>query len=127
MVTPARRVLVELLSIDRKRMSNNFDGLPEWCNTLPDWSCYRNHPDYNKATVELNMRGLELVMAIRDLKGSVNGIRHYMKQLVECQEKWTKVGADDTEGREALWSLVNRACEDTAYDPEKLFKLCYIR
>lgn len=97
------------------RMANHS---PE--ELLPDWGCY-DHPDEPSAVAALNKAGVALVRAIREEKD----VEEPMRQVRIIQEEWARAGADDTEGREALWQLVRNACAGTVYDPERLWDRHY--
>ena len=48
-----------------------------------------------------------------------------MKSLLEKQSKYSKHGAEDTEGRESLWELVQSAVCGTDYNPDDIWDVCY--
>lgn len=103
-----------------------------------NWGCYDESP---KAIDALNELGLKLIEAIRG-NGPVleigvgtkevtiaderlDAIRKAIRAIIDEQEVWSHCGAADTEGREAIWSLVNSACNGTSLDPQIVWDNCY--
>lgn len=91
-----------------------------------NWGCY-DHKDTPKAVAALNKLGAELVEAIRGASGdeSYPAIRSAMQAIVKKQRVWSRTGAADTEGREAIWSVVQAACAGTDLDPDSVWDNCY--
>ena len=48
-----------------------------------------------------------------------------MRRVRATQREHAGAGADDTEGREALWELVKKACAGTVYNPDGLWARYY--
>lgn len=87
---------------------------------LPDWGCY-DTPAAPAAVVALNQAGCELVERIWEERGVAEALR----RVRATQREHAGAGADDTEGREALWELVKKACAGTVYNPDGLWARYY--
>ena len=87
---------------------------------LANWSCYEGTPD--TVIERLNVLGCALIAAIRR-EGP--DIQYAMDCLQAAQRRFAMYGAEDTEGREAIWELVQAACVGTLFDPKELWEECY--
>ena len=87
---------------------------------LPNWGCY-DCPGADAAKVALNQAGRELVKSIWKEQGVGDAIR----LIRTIQREHASAGADDTEGREALWELIRKACTGTVYNPDGLWARYY--
>lgn len=99
---------------------------------VPDWSLYdpedgdaEGARKYESAIRELNAAGRFLITSIRE--GETERILRGFEQISYLQKKHASLGADDTEGREALWVLVQNACKGKEYDPDAIWKRYYCR
>ena len=87
---------------------------------LPNWGCY-DCPGAPAAVAALNQAGCELVSRIWEERGVAEALR----RVRAIQQEHANAGADDTEGREALWELVRKACTGTVYNPDGLWARYY--
>ncbi len=87
-----------------------------------DWGCYE-HDDTPRAVAALNKLGEKLVEAIRSEKYSA--IRKAVQAIRDEQRLWSRTGADDTEGREAIWAVVQAACAGTDLDADTVWDASY--
>lgn len=92
---------------------------------MPDeddnWGCFtpqnaQERVEFAKARAELDEAGVRLVIAIKD--EDVKRAKKIIGEIQGIQSKWSKIGAADTEGRYALWGVIERACCGTDLDPE---------
>lgn len=91
--------------------------------------------DYNEAKEALNVAGRTLVVAIRNHakltakeispSEQICHLKVAFEKIDELQCKYEKFGAADTEGREMLWFLVQKACKGTDHDPQAIWDRFY--
>jgi len=108
-----------LYGINDDKKDTRGTYIPE--DLLPNWGCYGGTPD--DVIDQLDHHRIELIKAIRKEDG--NKIRTAMRILRETQYLHSNHGADDTEGREAIWDLVKDACVGTTFDPDKFWDKYY--
>jgi len=94
--------------------------------TTFEWGLYGGG-DYDhlrkQALDDLNAAGCRVVLAIR--KGNIAIVKQTFESVKAAQRKWSKAGADDTEGREALWALVEAVAFGSDLDADTIWETCY--
>jgi hypothetical protein len=115
----ARRAQQEAQWVRQSRLAKSSpeDLMPE------TWYCFSDMEDTKKAIQELNSVGVKLVAAIRE--ESLKKAREVIGDIVKVQSKWSHVGAADSEGRDAIFHIIQGACAGTNLEPEYVWEKCY--
>jgi len=87
-----------------------------------DWGCYE-HKDTGRAVAAMNASGVALVEAVR--AGIAADVKKAIRAIRGKQERWSRTGSADTEGREALWSLLRNACRGSELDANAIWDSSY--
>ncbi len=95
----------------------------EACLPGGQWQCY-DDKETPTACRELDAAALPVIRAIRSGE-SFKMIKQLLQKVTATQSQWCHCGAADTEGREAIFTMIDRACKGTDFDPEEVWKRCY--
>lgn len=93
---------------------------------LPDWGMYTSTMECSKPQRELDKVGLVLIQTLLRKRSTLTQIRTALQACRKVQEHFRSYGADDTEGREALWYLMKKCCETTGRNHDSIWDKTYI-